>query len=153
MMLSPDANLNEEIPALQHGSHALQMEWQCLPTPNTPNSCRAEWKDHATCTHSWPGVMGFWKYHPSENQKWVCLPCILILNLLTDKLLILPLRKIQYKSPCYLNSYWCVNFMHCLCSFFCHSSSVHLGKYILGIAYWGRGNLNILSNAKWSTWK
>lgn len=42
MMLTPDTKLNERLPALQHGSHTLQMEWQCKATPNTPIPCTAE---------------------------------------------------------------------------------------------------------------
>lgn len=59
MMLIPDAKLNERLPALQHGSHTLQMEWQCTATPNTPISSRAETegvRQHA---------------HPADLESWV----------------------------------------------------------------------------------
>lgn len=51
-MLTPDTKLNEKIPALQHEPHALQMEWQCKPTPNAPISCRAETEGVMQHAHS-----------------------------------------------------------------------------------------------------
>lgn len=110
------------------------------------------WKGSVTCTHSrW--VYWLMALLKVSSFRELGMRLFVILNLSTDKLLILALRKNPIQVALLLKfilmCQFCALF---ILLFFCHNVPVQV-KHILGIAPQDKGNLDVLPNAKCSILK
>lgn len=103
MMLTPDAKWSERILALQHGSHPLQMEWQHEPTQTHPSPelrLKGSCNMHTLLTQS-HGSLKASSFRESSMRLFATYRNFKFVN----RQIIDPCteKKMQYKSPCYLN--------------------------------------------------